>query len=221
MGKIKFVFGRVFPPDQLMSRWVATLALAFNDLALVHARLEEDQDTAHKFLYWLRLGIAHFHEAAAFIAASSEVKEVRDFVATLSADAQESYADCLKRFKTRETPVARLRNQAAFHYPRLDAGRANPPMKRVLESLSFEVGQIDTGTTGKVRDARNLFADDVASRLFVTAAGGDDALADVHHDISDAIRSFMRFANAAIDEWFIDAQRQGAKLFSGDEPVAT
>ncbi len=34
--RIGFAFGRVFPADDLLSEWVATLALAFNDLAFVH-----------------------------------------------------------------------------------------------------------------------------------------------------------------------------------------
>lgn len=219
--RIGFVFSMVFPPDDLLSEWVATLALAFNDLSLVHTRIEEDHATPHKFFYWLRLAIAHFYEAGKFLDETSAIPEVAEFVAGLSPEAQGYFETCLTHHRERATPTLRLRNQAAFHYPTLSPDRANRPMKKVLESLSGETGQIDRGGSDTVRGSRLLFADDVVSRFFVQASGGEDALATVHPDIEAGITAFMRFTNAALDEWFFRAQeRRGAKFFDfGEGPL--
>lgn len=212
--RIGFVFGRVFPADDLLSEWVATLALAFNDLALVHERIELDHESEHKFFYWLRLAIAHFFEAAKYLDDTSEIEDVKAFVATLPKEAQGYYEQCLDRYRTQQTPTQRLRNQAAFHYPRLQAGRANRSMKRVLEQLSGETGHIQKVEEGTVRGSRMLFADDIVSKFFVDATGGEDALEEVHRDIEAAITAFMRFTMPALDEWFVRAQdSKGAKFF--------
>lgn len=216
--RIGFAFGRVFPPDDLLSEWVATLALAFNDLALVHDRIEADAETPHRFFYWLRLAIAHFYEAAKYLDDTAEVDEVKAFVATLPADAQKHYETCLEQYKEQQTPVQRLRNQAAFHYPRLQPTRHNRPMKKVLDSLAGEAGQIDRAEQDTIRDSRLLFGDDIMSRFFVEASGGEAALGQVHPNIEAAITAFMRFTNAALDEWFHRAQQdRGSKFFDFGE----
>ncbi|MEP6978668.1 MAG: hypothetical protein ABI948_11510 [Thermoleophilia bacterium] len=52
------------------------------------------------------------------------------------------------------------------------------------------------------------------SRFFVEASGGEAALDQVHPNIEAAITAFMRFTNAALDEWFHRAQQdRGAKFF--------
>lgn len=212
--RIGFVFGRVFPTDDLLSEWIATLALSFNDLALVHERIEIDHETPHKFFYWLRLAIAHFFEAAKYLDGTAEIHDVKAYVATLPKEARAHYETCLDRYRTQQTPTQRLRNQAAFHYPRLQPGRTNRPMKNVLEELAGEVGEIDKVEGGTVRGSRLLFADDIASKFFVEATGGEDALEEVHRDIEAAITAFMRFTNAALEEWFFRGQQdRGAKFF--------
>jgi hypothetical protein len=207
----------VFPADDLLSEWTATLALAFNDLSLVHARMEEDHGTPHKYFYWLRLAIAHFYEGAKFLDETSTIPEVAAFVAQLSPEARGQFEACMSRYRERATPTFRLRNQVAFHYPRLAPGRTNRPVRKVLESLAPEIGQFDSGGTGKIRDARMLFADDVTSEFFVQASGGHEALAAVHSDIEAGIGSFMKFTNAALDAWFFQAQERGAKFFNFEE----
>jgi hypothetical protein len=206
--------GLVFPADDLLSEWTATLAVAFNDISLVHEQLESDHETPHKFFYWLRLAIAHFFEAAQYLDATSDIDEVKSFVSTLSAEAQGNYEACLAGYRTQQTPIQRLRNQAAFHYPRLQPHRANRPMKRVLERLASETGQIEKSERGTVRGSRMLFADDIAGTFFMEASGGEHALEVVHRDIEAAITSFSRFTNAALEEWYFCAQRdRGATFF--------
>jgi hypothetical protein len=91
-------------------------------------------------------------------------------------------------------------------------------MKKLLEGLAGEAEQIEKGEHGTIRDARLLFADDIMSRFFIEASGGDEALEEVHGDIEAAISAFMRFTNAALDEWFFRSQQErGAKFFDFGE----
>jgi hypothetical protein len=168
--RIGFAFGMVFPPDDLLSEWLATLSLAFNDLALVHEQIEIDRETPHKYFYWLRLAIAHFFEAAKYLDETAEIGEVKAFVATLSEEAQEQYQACLDRYRTHETSMQRLRNQAAFHYPRLQPGRANRPMRKVLEELAADTGQIQKAEIGTIRGCSSGLSLQVIS----TARVGDN-----------------------------------------------
>lgn len=39
-----FLMGDTFPHNDLLSEWLVTLAVAMNDLALVHVKLDEDQE---------------------------------------------------------------------------------------------------------------------------------------------------------------------------------
>jgi hypothetical protein len=48
MSRKGFMFSSAFPADDLLSEYVATLAVAFNDLSHVHVRIEEDADVPHK-----------------------------------------------------------------------------------------------------------------------------------------------------------------------------
>ena len=76
MPRHRFKFGEVLPPDDVLAEWVATLALAFNDLSLVRVQMGEDEGPKHRWLYWFRLGIAHFAEAASYLRKTSEIPEI-------------------------------------------------------------------------------------------------------------------------------------------------
>ena len=67
------------------------------------------------------------------------------------------------------------------------------------------------------RYPRLLFADDVVSRFFIQASGGEEALATVHPDIEAGITAFMRFTNAALDEWFFQRLNSEAPSSSTSE----
>ncbi len=168
-----FEFGMVFPSDDLVSEWMVTLAVISNDLALVHAQAEEDYDTPHKFFYWVWIGTAHYNEAGKYLDDASDVEEGKDFIATLPDEAQERYAECLSVYREHSATLEQLRSVTAFHYGSLKAGREKRPVRTTLDSLAGEIGRVDMGTTGKIKDSRLLFADDVMARMFVGSSGGE------------------------------------------------
>jgi hypothetical protein len=210
----------VFPADDLLSEWLATLALAFNDLSLVNENLVEDHEILHRFFYWLRLAIAHFFEAGKFLDATAEVAEVEAFIATLPTEAQDHYRTCLEKYRSQETPVQRLRNQALAHYPRLQPCRARRPMSRALGELTGESGEILKSDEGTIRGSRMLFADDIAGRFFIDATGGLAEIEQIHRDIVDAMMAFGHFVNMALDQWFVDRRKLGAEFVTQEESPA-
>ncbi len=175
MTRVSFRFDDVLPADDPVAQWAATIGLAFNDLALVHERLEADEKVLHRWFYWLRLVIAHFDEAAKFLAASDEVLEVREFIASLPAEVRAHHRDCLERFERRLSEIEQIRNEVGFHYPpvkRRAGQRKKQPVRAILAALAKEQGQVEKGQSDTIREARLLFADDIASSLFLRATGG-------------------------------------------------
>ena len=85
-------------------------------------------------------------------------------------------------------------------------------MQRVLEGLADEHGSFFKAASGTIEDSRGLFADDIASRLFTYGDKGDANLYAGPTEIEEAISSFMRFVNRALDEWWFRAGKRGVKF---------
>jgi hypothetical protein len=209
MPQHAFKFGEMFPADDVLAEWMATLAIAFNDLSLVRNQLGKDAFVAWRWFYWLRLGIAHFAEVATYLRETKDIPEIAEFIDSLPGDAQAHLDDCVARYEAHSSTIERIRNEAGFHYPRLkvEPGRRRKrPMQKILEALADEHGRVEGKTFG---DARLLFADDVASGLVLLAHGTDEmldapheeqmrALGPVHLEIEEGIASFVTFANDAL-----------------------
>jgi len=200
----RFRFGDVFPADDPVAEWVATITLAFNDIELVHGQFDEAFDgPAYRYLYLLRVALGHFNEAAAFLEATAALPEIHAFVRTLPDDVRASYKDSLRRYAERKSFLGQVRNLSAFHYPAMSRARGRKRvMQRVLADLEDATTSMFRSASGTIGDSRQLFGDDIVSRLFTAGAKTDDELYDHHAEVREAITSFMRFANGAINEWF-------------------
>jgi len=197
----------------VLSEWTATLALAFNDLAYVHRQFDETYSRpVFEYFYFLRVALGHFNEAAAYLDRTAAIPEVAAYAASLGTKERELYADCLRRYRSRESLIAQVRNLSAFHYPKLDPRRQRRPVKSALADLADEDGSIFKAATGTIGESRLLFADDIASKLFQHGARDDADLLDAHGEIKEAIQSFMRFANGALDEWWTRAAKRGVRF---------
>lgn len=213
---IRFKFGDVFPPGDVLSEWVASIGLAFNDIAYVHAQFDEAYSKpAYEYFYLLRISLSHFHEAAKFLDETKAIPDVRSYVDSLPKRTREHYADCLHRYRERKGVLGPIRNLSAFHYPELkvkQGSKKKRTMEKVLEGLADEQGAIFKAASGTIGDSRGLFADDIASRLFTHGTKSDEDLYAAHREIKEAITSFMRFANGALDEWWSRAGKRGVKF---------
>jgi hypothetical protein len=175
---VKFRMGDAFPANDVLSEWIATLALAFNDLSLVATRYLEDVDSAYKVFYWNRLLISHFAEAALYLHRTKDIDEIAEFVTSLPDGVQENYRAALRAFEARERELHAIRSHV-FHYPEL---RIVPGQKRLRLMQRVLQGHADTETMmklGKVSEARLLFADDMAAEVLQINSGGEEKLTEV------------------------------------------
>lgn len=212
---LAFRWAEVFPEDDPLSEWLVTLAIAMNDLTLVHVRLVEDQDEPDKMLYWNRVAISHFTEAALFLYDTKDVGEVRDFVASLNDEARTNYDQCLAVFEERRGHLFDVRNKATFHYPGLTPTdpRADRPVRDSLDELRDDRAVI---RTGRIRDARALYADDVVAATFAREVGGPDAVGPFEAKVAEGTTAFIRFANLALDEHLVRARERGVAVEAVD-----
>lgn len=208
---LAFRMSEVFPEDDPLAEWLITLALAMNDLALVHVRLDEDQDDPASAFYWNRLAVSHFTEAGLFLADTAEVHEVKAFVGSLGDEARAKYDECLAIFRERRALLFRTRNKATFHYPALrpTTPHAPRPIRDALTALRDERGVI---RQARIREARGLFADDVVATIFAHEVGGLDAVPAFEARVAEATTAFIRFANLALDEHLTRARARGASV---------
>jgi hypothetical protein len=112
---LAFQMSKVFPEDDPLSEWLITLALAMNDLALVHVRLDEDPEEPDRAFYWNRLAVSHFTEAALFLRDTADVPEVRAFVESLGDEARTKCDKCLAIFHEYRGKLFSKRNKTTFH----------------------------------------------------------------------------------------------------------
>jgi hypothetical protein len=214
---VSFRMGDVFPADDPLSEWVATLAMAFNDIALIHERMIEDQDAHRRFFYWLRLAISHYAEAVDYLITTEPVEVVGHFRESLSDEAQNAYKECVERYVARESEIQQIRNVVGFHYPELRfsaSRRRQRPMQQALTALAGETGRIKRDV---IINARFFFADDVAATLFMRSTPTWDDVLTAHRDIVEGMEAFMRFGNPAITEFFSRAAAGGAQLIVTDD----
>ncbi len=216
---VAFQVAEVFPEDDPLSEWLITLALAMNDLALVHVRLDEDQDEPDRAFYWHRLALSHFTEAALFlhdtvhdtVHETAAVPEVKAFVESLSEEARAKCDACLAIFCECRNKLFNVRNKTMFHYPTLRPAhpQADRPIREALAAMRDDRGVI---RSARICDARFLFADDVAATIFARAVGGLDALPSFEAQVAEGTTAFIRFANLAIDEHLVRAQERGVVI---------
>src|SRR5712692_2655204 len=92
---IEFRFGDMFPADDVVSEWLTTISLAFNDIAFIHSNLDAAfKGPAYGYFYLLRLSLGHFHEAAKYLDETEAIPELKTYVESLPTEVQAHYADC-------------------------------------------------------------------------------------------------------------------------------
>jgi hypothetical protein len=203
--------GDAFPADDVLAEWVATLSLAFNDLALVATRAEEDANTPFKFFYWTRLLISHFAEVGLYLHETKDVAEVKGFVDSLSETVRKNYESALAAFEARQAELHGIRSHV-FHYPELRVVSGKKKKRLMQRVLAAHADSTTLVKLGKVKDARLLFADDIAAEVFQVMTGGDEKFEEVHGEISSATTPLTRFMNAAIEEYLVRRGKAGLTM---------
>jgi hypothetical protein len=74
---------------------------------------------------------------------------------------------------------------------------------RALRELADEDGAVGGVESTKIRDLRQFYADDVVAHLLWNATGGsEDTFKEAASALEDAVSTFGRFANVALDVFF-------------------
>lgn len=209
--KAVFKIGDIYPADDVLSEWLATIAMAANDLIAVHVLITETEDDSLRW-YFSRAAIGHFYEAAKHLDETEGVPEIKNFVASLPRPAREAYERLLALFRPNRAQISKLRN-LVFHYPSmmnpqqhdvLRASRSLPPILRMAAN------HVSHARLGRLKEARFVFADELTIGLIVRSVGTPQNLEKLQKVVQEGVQEFMQFMNPALDEHVIRRQRAGA-----------
>jgi hypothetical protein len=166
---LAFQMSEVFPEDDPLSEWLITPALAMNDLALVHVRLDEDPEEPDRAFYWNRLAVSHFTEAALFLRDTADVPEVRAFVESLGDEARTKYDECLAIFHEYRGKLFSTRNKATFHYRALRPAnpQADQPIRWQQSLRARSAGSMPFPCSGRGCSSARLWAQAEESRELI------------------------------------------------------
>lgn len=96
MALWKFRVGAVFDPDDALSVWICTLAVALNDVVHTNVKVEGAGQPWERLYEW-RVATGHFNEACLHLERGQEIQRVSQFVESES-DLSEKHADVLRRY---------------------------------------------------------------------------------------------------------------------------
>ncbi len=162
-----FTIGDVFDADDPLSVWAATLGIAFNVLVHANTKVERARTEWERFYEW-RIATGHYNEACLHLARTSSMPEVQRFLAS-EPTVHELHNATLQRYESLKRLTNRVRNEAAFHYAYKSGRRA---LSRALRELATAEGAVGGAASTKIKDSRQLYADDLAGQLVLNAAGG-------------------------------------------------
>jgi hypothetical protein len=166
---ISFRIGDVLDADDDLAVWFCTIALAHNDLVITNVREIEADSEWQRFYDW-RMGVGHYSEVMLFLGRMRDHAAITSFIDSSPSELQQAYKAALDEYEGTRRVAKHVRNEAAFHYPSTKGVRA---MRRALRDpeLTNTRGGV-TSRSGKVRDTRMHYADEVMAKMVMNAAGG-------------------------------------------------
>jgi hypothetical protein len=190
---ISFRIGDVFDPDDDVALWLLTIVLAFNDIVLTHVRADEATEEWERF-YFSRVAFGHYNEILLYLERVDSKPSVQKFIASLPTAVQDAYRETLAIYDGNRAVANRLRNEAIFHYP--DKGGVDAMRDALRErELQDALGGISS-STGKIRDMRAHYADEVMAMMVMKQGGGTvEGAVAVFEAMRDGVTAFIRFAN--------------------------
>jgi hypothetical protein len=192
---VLFRIGDAFTPGEPISEWVATVAMAANDLAVVNGWLRQDDPRGGRDAYLYRVGMGHFFEIGESLRAQGAEPSVTDFIESMGEEA-DGYRAALDVHARWRPQLREIRNLASFHYPQ--AGSSRSRLTIALREAADSNGVVSISEEPDVR--RFDFADEITAALF-TKCAGDDTMLDLFREVSGAIIEFDSFAVHAVAQF--------------------
>lgn len=210
----------LFPPDDVVARFVVSMAMAKNDLELgLRDTVVAGEVDGHDFNYRLRLTTSHLVEAIlAFNFYSSQEQGVRDLLEKVPSDGQEQLKNARTTLqKAGSAALFNLRNNT-FHYPRPDA-KYNPTSDEQLRDVLVKHGS-NRGTIAYKSETDEIFltfADELATALALEEHSADPKeLLGQLEIVRDGAIAFVNWGNALVIAYFESTGVQ----FGNPEPIA-
>lgn len=204
---IEFEIGKAFPADEILARWITALAMALNDLLLVHRWLfpaihNKTPDYANNYLG--RLGAAHLYEAAKFLSDSDRIQEVKYFIAGLDEEVQAAYRRLIALETEKKTSgfpgVLFDARNLFFHYAELlPHAPDHEKLRAALSEHASTIGEIQDEGPAPIEGFRARFADDVAIELSYPGEKVD--LPAFMGELGPRLLDFINFGSAAITSY--------------------
>ncbi len=200
--RVTFRMGDLFDPDDVESRWAATLALIWNDLAFTNQRLIAGMESGaepHENLYDARALVSAVWEATKFLRDTQNEASIEWFLKALPEEVVTDYRAALRATEPEASDSGFKRRLAAMrdlssHYPELDRKH----MPKALGKLSDEEGLIVSGD--RFIDVRADFADQIATNLVFDAPPDSwvREFTDFVTTLREVVLPLMRFLQAAL-----------------------
>jgi hypothetical protein len=232
---LRFKIGDAFPADDQLARWMTVCAMALNDLLLVNRwllpKLQAGAATEPGAIPYLgRIAAAHLFEVATFLGKSDRtLSVVREFVATLSDEAQANYRELLGigddgsgKFRGQ---LKHARNKS-FHYDALLLG-PNEDRERLKQAMTDHADYENEQDTarGRIDDLpptidgfRAVFAEDILVEMMLPKdPDDDDQFGPFLRNTSQHITKFAIFAKAALNS-YVSTKPDGTWEIEGVQP---
>jgi hypothetical protein len=131
--------GDLFPPDDVVARFVITLAMHANDLfrSTTWLRVEgvTEAEAQGRRLMVIRYQLAMLHEVERFLTGALRLPAVAEFVATLQGDAPTAPVGIANLVDGLGSWVADMRN-ITFHYPEMHQAKIDAGQDDVMAALA-------------------------------------------------------------------------------------
>lgn len=164
-------------------------------------KIEDAEAKSDEFYFW-RVAIGHYSEIMGFLGRMRDRPAIASFIDSSPSIVRDMYTAALDAWQNSRRAAKHIRNEAIFHYPDPKGIRA---MRRALRTPELQAANGGvTSQTGKVRDARMHFADEVMARMVMNACGEtEEAVNATYAMLDEGVAAFMRFANHVQDEFFL------------------
>ena len=197
----RFRIGDVFEASDPLAVWMATLSAAINDAvhsipstsgpppAVRHGRSSTNGESPS----------ATSPRRACTLSRAGQSQRWWRFLREQTL--QERFDEVINRYEDVRALAHRVRNQAAFHYAYEGGAEA---VAAALTRMADDDGWFGGGEDERLRGGRWHYADDLlADFVYDAAGGGEDAYADAAARVAEGVAAFARFANAALDAYFV------------------
>lgn len=196
---IGFKIGDVFSADDPIARWATVLAMAADNTIYLNVRLIEGNLPSELSIYYFRLLVAHFFEAADWLKKTRATwPQVDELINALGKKNQQRYERIVAYAGQRHRFYGNLRRSRAtlFHYPEMHPDREAAGAEELANAMREAAalpGWIEGGED--YASFRATFADEVALQFL---SDSNEESKEMMEDLKQPVFELVEFAEAVL-----------------------